>query len=110
MADDNKTLTEVFGDIADAIRAKGVSGTMTPAQMPTKVGTIPADKWGVKIEDFIGDIVNGELQAPSGTLCTLSTSDIVSIPDNFWYNRFRDNLRIGQVLLPNLASVGSSGL
>ena len=37
----NETLTDVFSDIADAIRAKGVTGTMTPLQMPTKVAAIP---------------------------------------------------------------------
>ena len=34
------TLTDVFSDIADAIRAKGVSGTMTPLQMADKIATI----------------------------------------------------------------------
>jgi len=111
MADENKTLTEVFGDIADAIRAKGVSGTMTPAQMPTKVESIPSDKWGVKIEHFLGDIVNGELQAPSGSVCNFSTTDIVSIPTSyFWWNRYRNDLRIGQVSLPNLTTVSPYGM
>ena len=37
----NETLTGVFSDIADAIRAKGVSGQMKPTEMPTKVAAIP---------------------------------------------------------------------
>lgn len=36
----NTTLREAFSDIADAIRAKGVIGTMTPLEMPTKIGSI----------------------------------------------------------------------
>jgi len=36
----NTTLTQTFSDIADAIRAKGVTGTMTPLEMPTKIGSI----------------------------------------------------------------------
>ena len=38
----NETLTDVFSDIADAIRAKGVTGQMTPLQMPTKIADIPS--------------------------------------------------------------------
>lgn len=35
------TLTDTFSDIADAIRAKtGSSATMTPAEMPTEIGSI----------------------------------------------------------------------
>lgn len=29
-----KTLRQAFKDIADAIREKGITGTMTPLQMP----------------------------------------------------------------------------
>lgn len=36
-----ETLTGVFSDIADAIRAKGVSGQMKPTEMSTKVAAIP---------------------------------------------------------------------
>lgn len=38
----NETLTDVFSDIADAVRAKGVTGQMTPLQMPTKITSIPS--------------------------------------------------------------------
>lgn len=38
----DKTLSEVFGDIADAIREKsGDSGTMTPLQMADNIANIP---------------------------------------------------------------------
>ena len=38
----NETLTSVFSDIADAVRAKGVTGQMTPLQMPQKIADIPS--------------------------------------------------------------------
>lgn len=34
------TLRETFGNIASAIRAKGVEGTMTPLEMPDKISSI----------------------------------------------------------------------
>lgn len=37
----NETLTDVFSDIADAIRAKGVTGQMKPTEMSTRVAAIP---------------------------------------------------------------------
>lgn len=36
-------LSAVFQDVADAIRECGVSGTMTPIEMPTKIGDIVVD-------------------------------------------------------------------
>lgn len=38
----NETLTNIFSDIADAVRAKGVTGQMTPLQMPQKIADIPS--------------------------------------------------------------------
>ena len=38
----NETLTNIFSDIADAVRAKGVTGQMTPLQMPAKITSIPS--------------------------------------------------------------------
>ena len=34
------TLREIFQNIADAIRSKGVSGTFTPNEMAQKIGEI----------------------------------------------------------------------
>lgn len=34
------TLTQIFKDIADAIRSKGISGTMKPGEMPEKIAGI----------------------------------------------------------------------
>ena len=44
-------LTDKLTAIADAIRSKtGESGTMTPAQMPTKIASIPTiKKWSITI-------------------------------------------------------------
>ena len=36
------TLRQTFSDIASAIRAKGVSGTMKPIEMASKIGEIQA--------------------------------------------------------------------
>lgn len=36
------TLRQTFKNIADAIRSKGISGTMTPLEMPTKIASIPS--------------------------------------------------------------------
>lgn len=37
----NTTLTQAFTNIANAIRAKGVTGTMSPLEMPAKIASIP---------------------------------------------------------------------
>ena len=76
------TLRQAFGNIADAIRAKGVTGTMTPLEMPTKISSIQTDtrKYGVGIDGMFGDVdSNGVLQQPSQSF-TFSSSDIIEIP------------------------------
>lgn len=42
----NTILTEIFSGIADAIRAKGVTGTMTPLEMAAKISSIVTDGGG----------------------------------------------------------------
>ena len=37
----NETLIDALKDIADAIRAKGVTGTMSALEMPQKIASIP---------------------------------------------------------------------
>ena len=39
------TLRNVFHDIAESIRAKGVSGTMKPIEMAQKIGEIQTGGW-----------------------------------------------------------------
>ena len=104
------TLRQAFSDIANAIRAKGVTGTMTPLQMPTKIGTIYASKYGVSGDSVIGNVdQNGELQPPS-TSFTFQSSDILSIPINGLYNKFYRNPALTEVNLPNLTTVGNYGM
>lgn len=79
----NTTLTEAFSNIADAIRAKGVTGTMTPLEMPTKIGSISGggSKYGLTMDNILGDVdQNGQLQQPTGG--AFSSTEIVKIPDN----------------------------
>lgn len=61
----NETLTSVFSDIADAIRAKGVTGQMKPTEMSTKIENIPSGsgtKYGVSVDSILGDVnANGAL-------------------------------------------------
>lgn len=87
----NETLTGAFSDIADAIRAKGVTGTMTPLEMPTKIANIPSGsgtKYGLSWDPMIGDVdSNGVLQAPTGSM-SFSTSDIKSIPEYTLQKKF----------------------
>jgi hypothetical protein len=37
----NTTLSQAFTNIANAIRARGVTGTMSPLQMPANIASIP---------------------------------------------------------------------
>jgi hypothetical protein len=78
----NTTLRQAFSDIANAIRAKGVTGTMTPLQMPTKVASITqSSKYSVSLDGILGNVNGqGELQPPSQQ-CQFVSSDIISIPD-----------------------------
>lgn len=53
------TLTDIFSDIADAIRAKtGSSATMTPAEMPTEIGNISTGSKNTKIQDGLTNKIN----------------------------------------------------
>lgn len=104
------TLRQAFSNIANAIRAKGVTGTMTPLQMPTKIGTIYASKYGVSGDSVLGNVdQNGELQPPS-TPFTFQSDAIVSIPMNMMYNKFYRNTALVEVSLPNLTTVGQNGM
>lgn len=109
-----ETLTGVFSDIADAVRAKGVTGQMTPLQMPAKITSIPSgsgSKYGVGADAFLGDVdANGALQPPSSSYSfSFSSSDIVSIGNNVLKEKFKGT-GITQVDLPNLTTIGNGGL
>lgn len=64
MAD--KTLTQAFTDIANAIRAEGVSGSMTPAEMSAAIGAFgQSSKNCVNLGSLIGGIVDGTIEKPT---------------------------------------------
>ena len=57
----NETLTDVFSDIADAIRAKGLTGQMKPTEMSTKIADIPSGGGDPRYEvDANGQLVKKE--------------------------------------------------
>lgn len=65
------TLRQTFSGIADAIRAKGVSGTMTPLEMPNKIAEIPTGETNILTEK------NLNLWRPDGKLIASYTIDEV---------------------------------
>lgn len=105
------TLRQAFSDIANAIRAKGVTGTMTPLQMPTKVSSITqSSKYGVSMDGLLGNVNGqGELQSPS-TSFQFTSNDIVSIPSYRLYGKFMKATTLTSVSLPNVTTVGENGL
>ena len=61
----NETLIDALKDIADAIRTKGVTGTMSALEMPQKIASIPTgggSKYGITLDGILGDVdENGAL-------------------------------------------------
>ena len=104
------TLTEVFSDIADAIRAKGVVGTMTPEEMPQKIASITGgvDDFGIPLDALLGDVdQNGALQAPSYVGTFEFSSDKIEEVSYYGLSRkFYNSTNITKVELPNLSTVG----
>ena len=109
----NTTLRQAFKDIADAIRAKGVTGTMSPLEMPSKVASIPSggtSRYGVPYDSMLGYLdSNGVLQIPS-TPYSLSSADILGIAADAWGYRFCFDDNIASVSLPNCTSIGDYGM
>ena len=121
------TLRQTFQNIADAIRAKGVTGKMTPEQMPTKISNIPSGggstKYNVGIDNVLGSVnASGVIQFPS-TPCILESNDIIEIPDasiayvqntGIYYGaligKFNGNTGLTSIRLPNLTTVGNYAL
>lgn len=109
----NTTLRQAFKDIADAIRAKGVTGTMSPLQMPSKVASIPSGgstKYGASIDDFTGDIDEHGVLQPVNQLFQLESDEILGIADALWMYKFFENQCITEFNLPNLTTIGNSSL
>lgn len=108
----NTSLRQAVKDIADAIRAKGVTGTMSLSEMPTKVAAVPTGytKYGLNMDSFLGDVNgSGALQQVSDTF-SFSSTDIRSIPDNGLQYAFYGNTGITSINLPNLTSIGQYGM
>lgn len=111
----NTTLRGAIKDIADAIRAKGVSGTMSLNQMPAKIASIPTGsqtKYGVDVDGMIGELDNNGVLQPvaSGSTFTFQSSDIEHIPDVVLLNKFYQNPRLVSVSLPNLTTCDENAL
>ena len=70
------TLRQTFADIADAIRAKGVSGTFKPIDMASKIGEIQSGGQEIVHEK------NLNLWRPDGTLLYSYTKD--EVLDDGW--------------------------
>ena len=80
------TLPSVFQSIANSIRLAGGSGTMTPAQMPTVMGTLPIPKTKVEYMDgttqmfnLSGAIAGGTSSAPTTAITNCANAKKVWI-------------------------------
>lgn len=61
------TLRQVFGDIADSIRSKGVEGTMKPVEMASKIDSIQTgggNVLGIELSNLLED-EDGTVVRPS---------------------------------------------
>jgi len=100
------TLRETFSDIADAIRAKGISGTMTPLEMSTKIASIPSGGgtvYGMTVQNIIGDVDQNGALVPTSSF-SFSSNDITAV-GNMLYYKFYDNTAITQFLLPKVTTL-----
>lgn len=73
-----KTLSQVFRDIASAIRSKGIRGAMTPLEMPSKIAAI--DTSGTVVEkDMSSGLVDVRFFRPDGQLLySYSKTEVLS--------------------------------
>ena len=108
----NTILGNAFKNVADAIRAKGVTGTMSPLEMPAKVASIPTgrSKFGISIGSLFGDVdQQGNYLNPSEPFSVQST-EILGLADNVLYSKFFMNNGITSLSLPNVTSLGITSL
>ena len=107
------TLYNALKDIADAIRAKGITGTMSALEMPTKIAAIQTgggSKYGISLDGLIGDVDgDGVLQEPSDTY-TFTSTDIVEVPDGVLRSFFRFSEGLTAISLANLTTIGDNGM
>ena len=104
------TLISALSNIADAIRAKGVTGTMNALEMPAKVGSLVTNKYGVVLDGWVGNInAQGQLGGAT-TNFEFSSPDILSIGNWTLQNTFYSKRKLTKVSLPNLTSCGVGSL
>ena len=97
------TLRETFSDIADAIRAKGATGTMTPLEMSNKIENLPTGGGDPRYEvNQQGGLVKKSFEVDW-------FDDVTSIPNNGLYNAYYGS-NVTSASFPNVTSIGTSGL
>lgn len=109
MAD--KTLTQAFTDIANAIRAEGVSGSMTPAEMSAAIGTFgQSSKNCVNLGSLIGGIVDGSIEKPTEPIYL--SGDISAVTDIADYAlRWAFSSRnVSAIGFTSLSGIGADGM
>ena len=101
------SLRQTIKGMADAIRAKGISGQMSLLQMPNKIGNISTgEMYGLSMDCLLGDVdSSGVLQAPSVASFTFTSNAIKILPNYALYYRFYQNTGITSLSLQNLTSV-----
>ena len=98
------TLRETFSDIADAIRAKGATGTMTPLEMSSKIENLPVGSGGDPRYE-----VNQQGGLVNKSFVVDWFDDLTSIPDyGLQYAYYKSG--VTSVSFPNVTSVDTRGL
>lgn len=103
--------------IKDAIVAKGVAVADTDpfSAYPAKIGQIessggtPATKFGVSIDNLLGDVDENGKYTASAEGFVFDGSGIKSIGKNGFYFSFYNNERIQEALFPDLEEIGEYG-
>lgn len=101
----NETLTNIFSDIADAVRAKGVTGQMTPLQMPAKITSIPSG--GTSGDPRYEVDQNGELVKKDFDVVWFS--NLTKIPENGLKEGYI-NSNVKEVNFSSLSKIDRSGM
>ena len=126
----NETLTDVFSDIADAIRAKGVTGQMKPTEMPTKVAAIPQSavagdpRFDVDANgqlskkntdlNWFGDVKTIDDKAlqdayRNSNVVTAEFPELEYVKFNGMSNAFQDSKQLKSVSFPKLTRIDTNG-
>ena len=111
----NTVLGNAFKNVADAIRAKGVTGTMSPVEMPAKVASIStgtASKYGVDMDGMLGDITTTggkkTLNKPTDTFSFQSNDIRGVVPNGLEYKFY--GAPITSISLPNLRTLSDCAM